>query len=479
MMPTITANELRRAQSVVEAMSAHARLAPDSPVVTAPCAGETVTYGALEHEARALARSIGENVEPGETVVLAAPGGPRFMRGLVAGLAAGVRVLLVHPRSPVAEVTRLASRAGARAILPSNAEIPGLARISDDPAHGAPVTDLATTGAAVLPSSGTTGTPKLVLREGAALTADAANVASALAIGAGDRVLAAIPLGHSYGLDIALAALWSGAALVTHAEFDAPAVAASLEEGVTVFPAVPFMIEALARVGPGRRPPSLRLVFTAGTPLPPAARAAFENAWQIPVGQLYGATELGSVTLNHPANADFLPDSVGPPFPGVSIRILDPDNPARQRPVGEEGHVAIAALSMLSRYLDDEAPLVEGHFLTGDLGRIDGAGRLFITGRLKLLVDVGGLKVNPLEVEAVLREHPAVDDCVVVPIVVSETITRLRAVYTSRGGVSDDDLRRFLKERLAPHKVPRVFEPVDALPRSPSGKVLRQPVAAP
>jgi acyl-CoA synthetase (AMP-forming)/AMP-acid ligase II len=395
-----------------------------------------------------------------------------FVRSLVAALAAGARVLLVHPRSPPAEVLGLARRARARATLGEDGGVVATP-FAAGPSDGEPV------AGAILPSSGTTGAPRLVLREAAALRADAINVARALAIGPGDRLLAVVPLGHSYGLDMTLAALWSGATLVPHAEFDAAAVAGSLEAGVSVYPAVPFMIEALARAGPGRRPAGLRLVFTAGAALPGAVRAAFEAAWHVPVGQLYGATELGSVTLSDPAEPGFIPASVGRPFPGVSIRITAPDDAGRSLPIGEEGHVAVSAPSMLSRYLGVETPLVDGHLLTGDLGRVDRDGRLFIAGRLKLLIDVGGLKVNPLEVEAALREHPAVGDCVVVPMPLSETVTKLRAVYTARRETRAGELRRFLRERLAPHKVPRVFEPIAALPRSPSGKVLRHPVAVP
>ena len=104
-----------------------------------------------------------------------------------------------------------------------------------------------------------------------------------------------------------------------------------------------------------------------------------------------------------------------------------------------------------------------------------------ITGRTKLLIEVGGLKVNPLEVEAVLAQHPGVEQCVVVPVRVSDTVCRLKAVVTPRPGAeapSPDSLRRFARERLVPYKVPRVFEVRPTLPLSPTGKVLRHLVAA-
>jgi len=171
---------------------------------------------------------------------------------------------------------------------------------------------------------------------------------------------------------------------------------------------------------------------------------------------------------------------------GVTVRILPADSRrpdardlARPMPAGQPGHVAIAAASMLSGYLDDLAPpTLHGYFLTGDLGSLDAHGNLTITGRIKLLIDVGGLKVNPLEVEEVIAQHPEVAACVIVPVRVSETVSRLKAVVTARpechaGHPTPDSLRRFARARLAGYKVPRAFEIRDQLPQSPTGKILR------
>jgi acyl-coenzyme A synthetase/AMP-(fatty) acid ligase len=246
------------------------------------------------------------------------------------------------------------------------------------------------------------------------------------------------------------------------------------------------MFEALAQLmGDGRGAGSLRLAYSAGGPMPLPVEARFRAAAGMGIGQLYGATELGLVTFSHPAATGFDPASVGAPVMGVSIRILDPDEPNPDRPLSPdaEGHVAVAAPSMLSGYLSAQSPIVGGHFLTGDLGRLDPQGRLFLTGRLKLFIDVGGLKVNPAEVERVLLAYPGVKECIVVPIRVSDTVERIRAVLVpaagaAPGALSPESLRRFAQERLAPHKVPRVFEIRPALPRSPTGKILRRELEA-
>jgi long-chain acyl-CoA synthetase len=214
--------------------------------------------------------------------------------------------------------------------------------------------------------------------------------------------------------------------------------------------------------------------------MPRAVASEFERCVGLGVGQLYGATEIGSVTFTQPACSDFDPACAGVPLPGVHIRVLDPGDPDPRRPlpVGSEGHIAVSAPSMLDGYVDGDAPVRHGFFLTGDLGRLDDRNRLWITGRLKLQIDVGGLKVNPAEVESALLEHPAVVECVVVCMPLTDTISRVRAIVVRRNDApsTPEELRRFLGTRLAPYKIPRVIEFRESLPRSAAGKILRKEV---
>lgn len=162
------------------------------------------------------------------------------------------------------------------------------------------------------------------------------------------------------------------------------------------------------------------------------------------------------------------------------MRIVDIDDPDRTLGTDTEGQLAVRSPSMLSEYLDEDLPLVDGHFLTGDLARIDAEGRVWISGRLRLLIDVGAFKVNPLEVEQVLSTHPDVGECVVVPLSASETVQRLRAVVVlkdERRSASPAQLRQYLRERLSPIKVPRIVDVVASLPKSATGKILRSQVA--
>jgi len=161
----------------------------------------------------------------------------------------------------------------------------------------------------------------------------------------------------------------------------------------------------------------------------------------------------------------------------VSFRILDVDEPSRILRPGVDGHLAVRAPSMLSGYVDGNLDLIDGHLATGDLARIDSSGRATITGRLKQLIDSGGFKVNPLEVESVLSEHPGVAECAVVPLELSDSIQRLAAFVVPKNPErppADSDLRQFLRERLAPTKIPRRFDMLATLPRSPLGKLQRE-----
>ncbi|HEX8913507.1 MAG TPA: fatty acid--CoA ligase family protein, partial [Humisphaera sp.] len=338
--------------------------------------------------------------------------------------------------------------------------------------------------ALLLHSSGTTGLPKVVVRSGASLDLVAGAMAESVGLRPDDRVLSCVPLCHSYGVEHGLLApLWAGSEVRLCQGFDLPTVEAELAGGATVFPGVPFVYETLARHAAGRRFPALRRAYSAGGPLPAAVRAACAEHLGLVVSQLYGATEIGSVTYAPPESDGFDAGSVGRPMRGVDVRVLplDATDASVTLPPAEEGQVAIRSAYRFDGYLDGSAgPLTpDGFFLTGDVGRVDAHGNLSLSGRLKLLIDVAGLKVNPLEVEAALVAHPAVAECVVVAVALTETVSRLKAVVVRTAGATatGEELRQFLRALLAPYKVPRVYEFRDDLPRSAAGKVMRQRVS--
>ena len=493
---------------LIDRFMQRARREPDAPAirqVESACAPERViSRGELAAWTAAVASRLAGTVPAGGVVLICACNQPEFTAAFLGTLSAGLRAFPVSPDLAEPELVSAAERSAAAAVVGTDTSLAALgARVPlkvrvDDVAHLPPIAPPARpheTGGLLLLSSGTTGRPKIVVRDARSLYAVSDAMAGAIGFAESDHVLACVPLCHSYGIEHGLLApLFAGACVHLSRGFDLRVTLRELAgTGISIFPGVPFMFEMLAQHGSGAVAfPALRRAYSAGGPLPGTVADAFRARFGVTVAQLYGATEIGSVTFADPDLPGFDPASVGRPMKGVSVRVLSPDSLDVDRPLppGEQGHVAVSAASMLSGYLGDETPpTVDGYFLTGDLGRVDAHGNLTITGRIKLLIDVGGLKVNPVEVEEVIAQHPCVASCVVVPVRVSETVSRLKAIVTPRPDAAAADasgdapptpesLRRFARARLTGYKVPRVFEVRATLPKSPTGKILRHLVEA-
>ncbi len=479
-MPEPLLQRLQRHAAERPEATAYLEILPDG----AP--GRMLTYGQLHQRAEALAGELRQRANPGEAVLIHLPNTIEFPIAFFATFLAGCSALLMSPQSAEAEVAKAMESARVRLML--RAAEGGLAWER----RGSGFLDLPvpnpesrnTVPGLILQSSGTTGRPSLVLRALGAVDAVSRQMVEAVGFTPDDRVLCAIPLCHSYGIEHGLLApIHAGSAVHLCPGMNLPAMLRQLTAGgITLFPGTPSIFELLAQTGErGVRLPALRAAYSAGAPLPRAVFDAFADTFSVRVGQLYGATEVGSVTYNDPNAPGFDPAGVGRPMRQVQIRIAPLEDPAGTLPPDQEGQVCIRAASMLQCYLGrDVSPLCEGYFLTADLGRLDASGNLTITGRQKLLIDVGGLKVNPMEVEEVLMRHPAVAACVVVPVRQSHTVFRLKAVLTARNPddpPSSQALRDFARQALAPHKVPRLFEWRPSLPRSPTGKILRHLVS--
>jgi acyl-CoA synthetase (AMP-forming)/AMP-acid ligase II len=496
--------------ALIERLDDHARRRPDVVAlreVGASGALRIVTWRELRDASCQLAERLRR--APEGVVAICTGNRAELAAALLGGLRADRAVLPLPPDGPAAERDELFRRLSVSVLVAERAVLEASAQVGEriprdeiaprGRAAGA-VAPPAGAGSILLQSSGTTGLPKIVRRRAAAL--DAVGNACWLAIGVdeSDAMLICIPLHHSYGIDLGLlTAVMAGCSVELQERFE-PALArvALAERGISVLPGVPLIFHALARLSDRRAAaPRLRRAFSAGSPL---ARRVFDRFLQshgVPLGQIYGATEFGSATWNDPEAEGFDPAQVGRPMRGVRLRIVEaqePDlglaagegrsscgaRPAARLPVGSEGQVAVSAPSLLSEYVGlDGAPTTEGFFLTGDLGRLDERGALTLTGRTKLLVDVGGRKVNPLEVESVLLRHPAVREAVAVAIPFSDTCLRLKAIVVPEPGreLSVDDLRRFAREHLSGYKIPRRFEIRTELPRSATGKILRQELA--
>jgi acyl-CoA synthetase (AMP-forming)/AMP-acid ligase II len=432
-----------RGSLLLDRLSTHAGERPDEPALVDVESGETWSWRRLAEASRNVTEKLLDGSRFPTAVLLRKENGVEFVAEFLGILGAGCDALCVSPDLSPAEVKRLEYTCDST---------------------------VASADGVLLPSSGTTGLPKIVRRVAKTLDAMAEVICHTIGVGPADRVFAAAPFCHSYGMEHGLLApIWAGACMWICRRFDAVRAAKMLENEITIFPGVPFMFESLAHLPvAGDSESGLRRAYSAGGPLPISAAEAFAQRFGVGVGQVYGATEVGSVTFSDPDSDTFAVGSVGQPMPGVSILIDENSQIVVKSPWMLDGYVG---QGMGPNHLNGD-----GHFLTGDIGKFDNNGNLLITGRLKLMVDVGGKKVNPLEVESVLANHPKVEQCVVLPMATQGTNTRLRALVTARRPAAPptaEELRRFVKDRLAAYKVPRVFEVRDRLPMSPAGKVLR------
>ncbi|MFA9477677.1 class I adenylate-forming enzyme family protein [Phycisphaerales bacterium AB-hyl4] len=479
-------------------LQSHARSRPDAVAVR--LAGEgaaeaVLTWGQWAEAAAALAARLHEQTTANAVVLVGIGNHPAFHVALMGVLLADRRAMAMAPDCAGSEIAAAATRTNAEAAIGTEAFVEhaamhGLRCVDRDELIDATAADAQAVwsrhqgdGAVLLSSSGTTGRPKIVQRGTGSLGAVGESCARGIGFQADDTVLLTIPVHHSYGLEHGLLApLVAGTRVELVASFDAERVLARLLAGeATIFPSVPFIFEALAqahaRAGAGGL--AIRRAYSAGGPLPTGVYEAWQGRLGVRLGQLYGSTEIGSVSFNDPDEPGFDPTSVGRALPGATLVVLDRETPSLNRPLGagEQGRVAVASGGMMSCYVDQPSDeLVDGYFMTNDVGWLDDRGRLTLAGRLNLLIDIDGRKVNPAEVEAVLAAHEAVAEAVVLPMRMTETMNRLKAVVVPRAGmrVDTNELRQFARGRLSGHKLPRVYEVRESLPRSATGKVLRE-----
>lgn len=342
--------------------------------------------------------------------------------------------------------------------------------------------------AMVLLTSGSTGRAKRVPLSHRNVCTGARDVSLSLHLSPQDRCLSMWELFHVGGLvDLLLAPLHSGGTVIATAGFDAARFFDLLaERKPTWFQAVPTALGELrllaARDATVVHGHSLRFLRSVAAALSPALMAEIEVLFRVPVLQTFGMTEASPLICSTGfEGADRIPGSVGRSC-GTEIGVFGDD--WHQQPRGSEGEVAIRGPNVFAGYEADpaanEAAFRDGWFRTGDLGRIDAEGRLFLTGRIKELVNRGGEKINLREVDDALLAHPAVDEAASFPVphrTLGEDVTA--AVVLRPGATATaDDLRQALSDRLAAFKIPRQIIFLPALPRNAVGKIDRRQLAA-
>jgi len=340
--------------------------------------------------------------------------------------------------------------------------------------------------AVLLYTSGTSGKPKGVMLTHGNINANINQCLQAVPLNSTDKVLGVLPQFHSFGLTVlTLLPLRKGFPAVYTARF-VPAKLLQLirEHRPTLFVAIPSMYGALAQLKNATPEDfaSLRYVVSGGEALPDAIRRAFHERFNVMINEGYGLTETSPVT-NWCRPFEFRPHSVGPPLPRIHERIVDPAT-EQDVPTGAEGEVRIKGPNIMAGYHNMPEATAQmfdaaGYLKTGDMGRFDNDGHLFITGRIKEMLIIAGENVFPREIEEVLDDHPMVAKSGVVgkrddvrgevPVAFVELAEGIEA-----SSFDEKEAQRFCRERMAGFKVPREIHVLDALPRNPTGKVLRR-----
>ncbi|MHA6297952.1 non-ribosomal peptide synthetase [Devosia sp. CAU 1758] len=333
----------------------------------------------------------------------------------------------------------------------------------------------------VLHTSGSTGTPKRVPLSVQHLLASAHNVARSLELGEHDVGLSMMPMFHIGALvDLLLAPLSAGGAVCFAREISSAAFFDALARfAPTWFQAVPTLLRDLLAWNLGaedyERMARLGFIRAVSQPLPPALQEEFETRFRVPLLPMFGMTETAGVITSMP-RGDRRPGSVGVPF-GAEVRIADHQNNA-VRP-GELGEVLVAGRTVMDGYEDDgdAGATFSGVWLrTGDLGYVDEDGYLFLTGRSKDQINRGGEKIAPTEIDLITCDLPTILEAAAFAVPHPSLGEDVALAIVARPGTTADvdALAAHLRQRLAPHKVPRHIYVLDRLPRLPSGKLNRR-----
>jgi long-chain acyl-CoA synthetase len=459
--------------------------APTRRLIHLPATGTSLTAAQL-WDARAahadLLRACA--VGAGDLVLIAAGNRAVYPSLLLAIRQLNAAVLAVDGGTPAPEIHELCARFGATACVVPIEQASPLGDVRATLPDGLVVISPPTVaaqrvsydGVAMLKlTSGSTGLPKAAKTTDEQLIVDTRQIIAAMGIGPDDTQIAAIPLSHAYGNSVVLMPmLLQGTPIVLRESFvphqlpsDALACSARVLAGV------PFMFEYfLANPPAGGWPGPLRTLISAGARLKPATIKGFFDRFGVRIHSFYGTTESGGISYDDVETVD-PHETVGRPIPGVTITFRDDDGQPASR-----GRVHVSSAGVADGYVGEAAgDFDERGFLTGDFGTFDADGRLVLTGRISSFINVAGKKVQPTEVETVLREMPGVRDVrvlgaidpqrgeQVVACIVCEPIGRPPAILA---------VRRFCSARLASHKIPRLVVCLDAWPLTSRGKIDRR-----
>jgi long-chain acyl-CoA synthetase len=489
-------------RTVADVPGFHARRQPDTPAII--CAGRQLDYAGLHRTSNRIGHALrASGVAVGDRVAYLGQESVHYYATLFACAKIGAVLVPVNFRLTGPEVGHILDDSGSRLLIVDDELRPGLRELAAE-VHGTsgfddwiapwPDTDPSVhTGpedpVVQLYTSGTTGLPKGVVLPHRSLFA----IRDALAAAGldwidwrpGDRSLIGIPGFHVGGVWWAMQGFAAGVTNVAMPRFDPTgAVRLITDLGVTTACVVPSMLRLLlAEPGVDKATfASLRKIVYGGSPIVESLLRTALAVFDCDFAQIYGLTETGNTAVCLPPEAHVGGGprlrAAGRPYPGVEVKVID--ETGTPLPAGQVGEVCLRTPARMLEYWGlpeaTATTLVDGWIHTGDAGRLDEDGHVFISDRIKDMIIVGGENIYPAEIENVLGKHPAVGDVAVVGVPDERFGEAVHAFVAVRPGerLRPRDLLVFAKERLAGFKIPARFEFVDAVPRNPSGKILRR-----
>jgi acyl-CoA synthetase (AMP-forming)/AMP-acid ligase II len=505
-MPEPLASELlctlpARISDVVKPWAKHS---PDHAALVE--ASGTWTYGQLASaisKTQAWLGSLG--VRPGDRVMIVGENCREFVAILLATAAIDAWPVLVNARLSAREVDQIRDHCGARCIVYTTGASP---HASDHAKrHGATAEEIEKMGsiavgslnasvepelidpdisqrvAALIYTSGTTGTPKGVMLTHRNVLFMAAGAAKIRSLTPEDRLFGVLPMTHAVGLSVVLlGSLFSGASVYLAPRFDPMTASATLRnEKLTIMLGAPatfnqFLQYAKLRGAESVKFPSLRIISASGAPLDAATKSATEALFGLHLHHGYGITECSPTIAQTRVEAPRSDLSIGPPFPGVEIKLVGPDR--KSVPEGEAGELWVRGPNVMKGYYrasEETAAAIdgEGWYNSHDLARLED-GNLFIVGRTKDLIVHRGFNVYPAEVEAVLNAHPAVVQSAVVGRRVDGDEEVIAFVQMSpESHLTTADLAEYASRHLAMYKRPSEIILVTSMPLTPTGKIAK------
>ena len=349
----------------------------------------------------------------------------------------------------------------------------------------------------VMYSSGTTGRPKGVMLSHHNMVTHTVNAHDGWEFEPGDKSMVAMPLFHVGGSSYVLFGIHDGVPSVMTREPDGASLAGAIMNGANRTFLVPAVLAQVLQVGPDavKLFGALKTYTYGAAPMPPPLLRAAMEAWpDTDFIQVYGLTEVSGVATqlsaedHRTAVSSGHPErlvSAGRPIPGVEVRIVDPEA-LSDLPVGEHGEIWLKTEQLMKGFLgkpEETAAVItdDGWFRTGDMGKVDAEGFVFVEDRLKDMIISGGENIYSPEVERVLAEHPAVAECAIIGVPDDTWGETVKAVVALKPDTSatEDEIIEYCREHLAHFKCPKSVDIVEALPRNPTGKILKKDLRKP